>query len=68
MEKTFQIEGMMCGHCEARVVKAVVELSGVQSCVASAANHQADVVFDESVVQEDAIKQAIEDCGYDVKG
>ena len=35
MEKTMKIEGMMCGHCEAHVKKALEALEGVASAEAS---------------------------------
>lgn len=66
MEKTFQIKGMMCSHCEARVNKAVNALDGVTSCTASAASSNAAVAFDEGRVSEAEIVRAIEDTGYDV--
>ena len=35
MTKTMNIEGMMCGHCEARVKKALEALAGVESAEVS---------------------------------
>ena len=35
MEKTMKIEGMMCGHCEARVKKCLEALPGVEEAVVS---------------------------------
>ena len=35
MTKTMHIEGMMCGHCEARVKKTLEGISGVKSAVVS---------------------------------
>ena len=67
MKKTFQVEGMMCGHCEARVNKAVSALSGVSECKASAADGSVMVNFDETAVSQQDIVNTIEDTGYDVK-
>ena len=46
MEKTMKIEGMMCGHCEAAVKKALEALDGVEEAIVS---HEAGtaVVTDE---------------------
>ena len=35
MKKTMKINGMMCGHCEARVKKALEAVEGVQEAVVS---------------------------------
>lgn len=67
MEKVFMIEGMMCNACENRVNKAVMALDGVSDCKADAKENQAVVSFDSNQVSEAAIKEAIEDIGYDVK-
>ena len=68
MKKTFQVEGMMCQHCEQRVYKAVMNIAGVTACRASADSGIAEVEFDEQQTNAAAISQAIEDTGYDVKG
>ncbi len=36
MKKAFQVEGMMCQHCEQRVNKALQGMEGVSACSASA--------------------------------
>ncbi len=66
MEKIFSVKGMMCQHCEQRVQKAVSGLDGVLSCSPSAEQAVVKVVFDEQKIQSDAIKNCIEDTGYDV--
>ena len=68
MKKTFQVEGMMCQHCEQRVNKAVMNIAGVTACRESADSGIAEVEFDEQQTNAAAISQAIEDTGYDVKG
>ena len=67
MTKTMKIEGMMCGHCENRVKKALEALDGVESAVAS---HEAGtaVVTLSSDVADDVLKKAVEDQDYIVKG
>lgn len=68
MKKTFQVEGMMCQHCEQRVNKAVMNIAGVTACRAIADSGIAEVEFDEQQTNAAAISQAIEDTGYDVNG
>ena len=65
MEKTLTIEGMMCGHCEARVKKALEALPEVKEAVVS---HEAGtaVVTLESVVSDEALKEAVEAQDYKV--
>ncbi len=65
MEKTMKIEGMMCGHCEARVKKALEALDQVES---AAVSHEAGtaVVTLKSDVADDVLKKAVEDQDYKV--
>jgi copper chaperone len=61
---TLKVEGMSCGHCVNSVEGAVKSLgaSGKVDLNAGAVT----VEFDESKVSLDAIKEAIEEQGYDV--
>ena len=65
MEKTMKIEGMMCGHCEARVKKSLEALDQVES---AAVSHEAGtaVVTLKSDVADDVLKKAVEDQDYKV--
>ncbi len=65
MEKTLKIEGMMCGHCEAHVKKALEALEGVSQASVS---HEAKtaVVTLEGDVSEETLRQAVVDQGYKV--
>ena len=65
MEKTMKIEGMMCGHCEARVKKVLEALDQVES---AAVSHEAGtaVVTLKSDVADDVLKKAVEDQDYKV--
>lgn len=67
MEKTMKIEGMMCGHCEARVKKCLEALPGVEEAVVS---HEAGtaVVTLSTDVSDEALKKAVEDQDYQVLG
>lgn len=65
MEKTMTIEGMMCGHCEATVKKALEGLDGVTEAVVS---HEAGtaVVKLSADVSDEVLKKTVEDKEYTV--
>lgn len=63
---TLKVEGMSCGHCVS-AVEGAVKGAGAVGKVDLAAKTVA-IEYDESRVSLDAIKDAIEDQGYDVKG
>lgn len=65
MEKTLKIEGMMCGHCEAHVKKALEALEGVAQANVS---HEAGtaVITLTSEISEDVLRQTVVDQGYQV--
>ena len=67
MEKTMEIKGMMCGHCEARVKKALEALPEVTEAIVS---HEAGtaVVKLSTAVSDDVLKKAVEDQDYEVTG
>ena len=67
MKKTLNVEGMMCGHCEARVKKALEALPEVAEAVVS---HEAGtaVVTLNADVADDVLKKAVEDQDYKVTG
>ena len=65
MEKTMKIEGMMCGHCEATVKKALEALDGVDHADVSHEQDQAVVTLKEDVA-DDVLKKAVEDKDYNV--
>ena len=65
MTKTMKIEGMMCGHCEARVKKTLEAIDGVTEAVVS---HEAGtaVVTLASDVADETLKDAVEAQDYKV--
>ena len=65
MTKTMNIEGMMCGHCEARVKKALEALAGVESAEVSHEKGTA-VVSMSADVSDDTLKEAVEAQDYKV--
>ena len=67
MKKTLKVEGMMCGHCEARVKKALEAVPGVAEAVVSHEAGTAVVTLNEDVA-DDVLKQAVEAQDYKVTG
>ncbi|WP_456078223.1 heavy metal translocating P-type ATPase [Mogibacterium diversum] len=65
MTKTMKIEGMMCGHCEATVKKALEAIDGVTSAEVSHEAGTAVVELSEGV-QDEVLKKAVEDKDYKV--
>ena len=65
MTKTISIEGMMCGHCEATVKKALEALSGVENAEVSHTEGTAVVTLT-SDVSDDVLRKAVEDKDYKV--
>ncbi len=67
MEKTMEIKGMMCGHCEARVKKALEALPQVEEALVSHKAGTAVVKLKEAAA-DDVLKKAVEDQDYEVTG
>ena len=65
MEKTIQIEGMMCGHCEATVKKALEALDGVVSADVSHDKGTAVIELTKDVA-DDVLTKAVEDKDFKV--
>lgn len=67
MTITLKIDGMHCGGCVRSVEKAALSLDGVSNVSVSLENAEltADVTSPEQV---DALRSAVEDCGFDVTG
>ena len=65
MEKTMKIEGMMCGHCEARVKKCLEALPEVITALVSHENGTAVVTLN-TEVSDDVLRKAVEDQDYKV--
>jgi Cu2+-exporting ATPase len=64
---TVNVTGMMCGHCEAHVNKAVKEAFGVEDVVSS---HEkgTTVIHAPEKLDEDKIREVIKEAGYEVTG
>ena len=64
MEKTINVEGMMCQHCVAHVKKALEGIEGVESAEVSLDDKNA-VVKLAADIADDALVAAIVDAGYE---
>ena len=65
MEKTMKIEGMMCGHCEAAVKKALEALDGVSEAIVSHEKGTAIVKLNADV-PNNVLKETVEAKDYKV--
>ena len=65
MTKTLNVEGMMCGHCEARVKKALEALDAVDEAVVSHTDGTAVVTLN-AEVSDDLLKETVEAQDYKV--
>lgn len=67
VEKTLNVEGMSCSHCENSVKKAVGALNGVSNVTVDLKSKKVSIEFDADKVSIETIKDTIEDQGYDVE-
>lgn len=63
--KTISIEGMHCGHCVNAVTEALKAVAGVTSVTVDLEGKKAVV---EGTAADAALKEAVEDTGFDVVG
>ena len=66
MKKVLSIEGMMCGHCQAHVEKALKAMDGVTSVEVSLENKNATVELSKDISDAE-FKAVIDDAGYELK-
>lgn len=64
---TITVKGMTCGGCVNSVTKALKNVSGVQEAVVDLQGQKATVTFDDAATNVAALKEAVEDAGYDVE-
>ena len=65
MTKIMKIEGMMCGHCEARVKKTLEGIEGVKEAIVDHTTDSAKVIFSQEV-NDDVLVNAVEAQDYKV--
>ena len=66
LKKEMEIEGMMCGHCEATVKNALEAVDGVEAAEVSHEKNRAVVTLNKEV-SDDILTKAVEDKDYKVK-
>ena len=67
MQQTIiNIKGMTCGGCTGSVTRVLSALAGVSTVNVSLAHANAEVAFDPSVINLDALRKAIEGAGFEV--
>ncbi|MCW1927678.1 copper chaperone CopZ [Bhargavaea beijingensis] len=62
-----QVEGMSCNHCVNAVENAVRGLNGADTVKVNLEAGTVEVAYNEDLVNDQQIKDAIEEQGYDVK-
>lgn len=64
MKKVFTVNGMKCPHCKANVENALKGLDGVSSAEVSLADHNVAVDYDETKVNPNQMKEAVDNAGH----
>lgn len=65
-QEIISIKGMMCGHCQATVEKAIKAVKGVESVKVDLAQKKATVEYDPNATDISKIKKSVVDAGYEV--
>ena len=63
---TIGIDGMTCNGCVKSVTRALQQVTGVQNVTVSLVDQRAEIDFDASQTDIAALREAIEDAGFDV--
>lgn len=64
---TITVKGMTCSGCVNSVTKALKGVDGVQEAKVDLQGQKATVTYDEAKTSVQALKQAVEDAGYDAE-
>ncbi len=64
MESTILVDGMSCGHCEKAVKGALLAIDGINEVEVNLGSKEVKIIGSE--INESAVKEAIEDAGYDI--
>lgn len=62
-----RVTGMTCGHCQAKVEKALKAVSGVYTAVIDLPDGEAEIDFDDDSVTTDQLVAAVTRAGYGAK-
>ncbi len=66
MRTTFTISNMICPACVMHLEELEDELDGVLSIQANYKKQRMDVEFDEAVISEQSIREAVAEIGYEI--
>ncbi|MFD1361060.1 copper chaperone CopZ [Lentibacillus salinarum] len=66
MQITLDVRGMTCGHCKSAVKGALEGLEGVQGVEVNLGTGKVDVTYDDAKTNIEAMREAVEEQGYDV--
>ncbi|MEG0254985.1 MAG: copper chaperone CopZ [Vagococcus sp.] len=64
-KEKIKIDGMSCGHCVARIEKAVSEIDGVEKFKIKLKDAEAKIKFDETKVPLEKVMEVITELGYE---
>lgn len=64
---TYQVQGMTCGHCVSAVSSEINKITGVSDVAVDLATGQVTVTADR-LVEDAAVRMAVEEAGYEVVG
>jgi copper ion binding protein len=62
---TYQVKGMTCDHCVQAVTKEISKLDGVTDIDIDLASGQVTVAS-EQALSDDAVREAVDEAGYEV--
>lgn len=62
-----RVTGMTCGHCQAKVEKALRGLNGVYSAIVDLPDGEAEIDFNDDSVTTEQLVAAITKAGYSAK-
>jgi len=62
-----RVLGMTCGHCQAKVEKALKGIPGVYSAIIDLPDGEAEIDFDDDSVTTDQLLAAVTKAGYAAK-
>jgi len=62
-----RVTGMTCGHCQAKVEKALKGVTGVYSAIVDLPDGEAEIDFDDDQVTTEQLLTAVTKAGYSAK-
>ncbi|GAB4249058.1 MAG: copper chaperone CopZ [Thermoleophilia bacterium] len=65
-KKTYKVPDVSCGHCKAAIEKRLGAMGGIERVHVDVDEKTVDVAFDENMVTEESVKEALADEGYPV--